>query len=168
MDKQLVHDALVEHLTKREEAILNGTELPGISNFIGETILTVCTHLSRRWNFQGYTFLDDMIDNGTELCIRYIHNYDFRKYSNPHVFLTRYAWRGFVDVINSEEKQAYLRAKLAVSPDEISSSLCDVDGDTVEFEDAANPFFDIEEYEKKHIIRQQIIPEEVVGLEIYG
>lgn len=166
LDNKKLHAALEEYLISREDAIAAGEEIPRITNFIGENIYLLSVNLARRPNFSGYTYRDDMISNAIELCIRYIHNYNFRLYKNPHAFFTQYAWRAFVDVINLEEKQSYLRAKMAVSPHEIHSALQEVDKDMrPDAEDLTVPFFDIESYEKKNFIK--VVPDKdvIIGLE---
>lgn len=168
LDKVELHNALVEYLTQCENCIEQGIERPRIPEYIGECIYLLNHNLAKRANFSGYSFKEDMIDNGIELCLRYIRNYNFRKYNNPHAFFTYYAWRGFVDIINAEEDQAYIRAKLSVSPDELNSALQEADKDYhPDSEDLASPYFDIEDYEKRKFKKAVQTKDEnqLVGLE---
>lgn len=168
LDKKELHEALKEYLLKCEAAEEAGEERPRVTEYIGECIYNLNHNLAKRPNFSGYSFKEDMIDNGIELCLRYIRNYDFRQYSNPHTFLTYYAWRGFVDTINLEEDQSYIKAKLSVSPEELNSALQDVDKEFhPDSDDLASPYFDIDDYEKRKF--KKVIKEapKLVGLEIY-
>jgi hypothetical protein len=168
LDKVKLHAALTDYLTKCEECAEQGIERPRVTEYIGECIYLLNHNLAKRPNFSGYSFKEDMIDNGIELCLRYIRNYNFRKYNNPHAFFTYYAWRGFVDVISSEEDQAYIRAKLSVSPEELNSALQEVDKDYhPDSEDLSAPYFDIHDYEKRKFKKTVSAKEEfkLVGLE---
>lgn len=145
LDNKQLHLAMVDFLQKVEQD--PETRIP---EYIGECIYLINVNLAKRANFTNYSFKDDMIDTGIELCLRYIKNYDYVKYSNPHTFFTQYAWRGFVNVINSEELQSYFKAKLSVSPDEMHSSLQEIDEDMRPEEDAlATPYFNISEFETR-------------------
>ena len=50
--------------------------------------LKIATHLSYKPNFVNYMFRDDMISDGIENCIQYIHNFDLK---NPRILLLLYA-----------------------------------------------------------------------------
>ena len=169
VDKEPLHQALVEFLTKREAAVEAGDPIPGIPNYIGSKILDICETLSHHPSFSRYTYINDMIDHGVDLCLQYTHKYNFRKYNNPHTFYTMYAWRGFVNTIGDEKRHAYIKAKMAISPDELSAALQDVDKDLrPAMEDLSVPFFDIEEYERKHLSKPpKAVNHEPMGLELF-
>ena len=52
-------------------------------NYLGECFLKIATHLSYKPNFVNYMFRDDMISDGIENCVQYIHNFDPEKSKNP-------------------------------------------------------------------------------------
>ena len=52
---------------------------PRMSEYLGECFLKIATHLSYKPNFVNYTFRDDMISDGIENCLVYVHNFDFNK-----------------------------------------------------------------------------------------
>lgn len=162
LDNKKLHQAMVEFLQKAEQD--PETRIP---EYIGECIYLINYNLAKRANFANYSYKDDMVDAGIELCLRYIKNYDYVKYSNPHTFFTQYAWRGFVNVINAEELQSYFKAKLAVSPDELHSSLQDIDSDMHTEEDAlATPYFDVAEFETRFYKKKKEENQDIlVGLE---
>jgi hypothetical protein len=56
---------------------------PKITNYLGECFLKIATHLSYKPNFVNYMFREDMISDGIENCVQYIHNFDPEKSSNP-------------------------------------------------------------------------------------
>ncbi len=53
-----------------------GLPKPRITNYLGECFLKIATHLSYKPNFVNYMFRDDMISDGVENCVQYIHNFD--------------------------------------------------------------------------------------------
>lgn len=61
--------AMKEHAAAVKEAKATGTELPRVSEFIGECFLRIATHLSYKANFVNYTYREDMISDGIENCL---------------------------------------------------------------------------------------------------
>ena len=75
-----------QQIAEAEEA---GDPKPRVSNYIGECFLKIATHLSYRPNFINYMYRDDMIGDGIENCIQYIHNFDPEKSKNPFAYFTQ-------------------------------------------------------------------------------
>ena len=85
-------------------------------------------------NFNNYTYRDDMILDGIENCIQYLHNFDPTKSKNPFAYFTQIIYYAFLRRIMKERKQAYIKTKiltslpptffqeLGMSDDEISES----------------------------------------------
>jgi hypothetical protein len=59
---------------------------PPIPNYLGECFLKIATHLSYKPNFVNYMFREDMISDGIENCVQYIHNFDPEKSKNPFAY----------------------------------------------------------------------------------
>ena len=86
-------------LTKqpKEERAKTWEGKPPISNYLGECFLKIATHLSYKPNFVNYMFRDDMISDGIENCVQYIHNFDPAKSNNPlHTLLKSFTMLSFV------------------------------------------------------------------------
>ena len=62
---------------------------PRIPNYLGECFLKIATHLSYKPNFVNYMFREDMISDGIENSVQYIHNFDPEKSSNPFAYLLK-------------------------------------------------------------------------------
>ena len=62
---------------------------PPIPNYLGECFLKIATHLSYKPNFVNYMFREDMISDGIENCVQYIHNFDPEKSKNPFAYFTQ-------------------------------------------------------------------------------
>ena len=104
--------ALIEHKEKVAQAELNGEPKPILSNYIGECILKIATHLSYKPNFINYSYRDDMILDGIENCIQYIDNFDPTKSSNPFSYFTQIIYYAFLRRIAKEKKQTYIKGMM--------------------------------------------------------
>ena len=62
---------------------------PVIPRYIGDCFLKIANHLSFKPNFVNYMFKEDMISDGIENCVQYIHNFDPEKSKNPLLTLHR-------------------------------------------------------------------------------
>ena len=104
--------AIIEMRDKKKEAEEKGLPKPVVSNYIGECILKIATHLSYKPNFINYSYRDDMILDGIENCIHYIDNFDPDKSSNPFAYFTQIIYYAFLRRIAKEKKQSYIKGKL--------------------------------------------------------
>ena len=85
-NKELLQ-ALIVYREKVAHAKENDLPKPRITNYLGECFLKIATHLSYKPNFVNYMFRDDMISDGIENCVQYIHNFDPEKSRNPFALL---------------------------------------------------------------------------------
>jgi hypothetical protein len=105
-------DALIKYRDSVELAKQEGRPKPILSNYIGDCILKIATHLSYKPNFINYSYRDDMILDGIENCIQYIDNFNPDKSSNPFAYFTQIIYYAFLRRIAKEKKQAYIKGKL--------------------------------------------------------
>ena len=82
-------------------------ELPRISDYIGECFLKIIQNgLSYRPNFINYTYRQEMISDGIENCLQYIHNFNPEKSNNPFItYFTQIIYYSFIRRIQKEKKQ---------------------------------------------------------------
>jgi hypothetical protein len=85
---------------------------PPISNYLGECFLKIATHLSYKPNFVNYMFREDMISDGIENCVQYIHNFDPEKSTNPFAYFTQIIHYAFLRRIQKEKKQLEIKTKI--------------------------------------------------------
>lgn len=104
--------ALVVMRTKRLEAEEKGLPKPIVSNYIGDCILKIATHLSYKPNFINYSYREEMISDGIENCLQYIDNFDPTKSNNPFAYFTQIIYYAFLRRIAKEKKQTYIKGKL--------------------------------------------------------
>jgi len=105
-------DALIKHREACAKALEEGKEPPIVSNYIGDCILKIANHLSYKPNFINYSYRDDMILDGVENCIQYLHNFNPDKSSNPFAYFTQIIYYAFLRRIAKEKKQSYIKGKL--------------------------------------------------------
>jgi hypothetical protein len=94
------------------EAEAAGEDKPRVPEYIGECLLKIATHLSYKANFINYTYREDMILDGVENCLQYIHNFDPTKSSNPFAYFTQIIYYAFIRKIQKEKKQTYVKNKM--------------------------------------------------------
>jgi DNA-directed RNA polymerase specialized sigma24 family protein len=57
-------------------------------------------------------FKDDMISDGIENCIQYLHNFDPEKSQNPFAYFTQIIHYAFIRRIGKEKKQLEIKNKI--------------------------------------------------------
>ena len=96
--------------TRKSKARWEGK--PPIPNYLGECFLKIATHLSYKPNFVNYMFREDMISDGIENCVQYIHNFDPEKSKNPFAYFTQIIHYAFLRRIQKEKKQLDIKTKI--------------------------------------------------------
>ena len=110
-NKQLL-EALIVYREGVAHAKENDLPKPRITNYLGECFLKIATHLSYKPNFVNYMFRDDMISDGIENCVQYIHNFDPEKSRNPFAYFTQIIHYAFLRRIQKEKKQLDIKTKI--------------------------------------------------------
>ena len=110
-NKELLQ-ALIVYREKVAHAKENDLPKPRITNNLGECFLKIATHLSYKPNFVNYMFRDDMISDGIENCVQYIHNFDPEKSKNPFAYFTQIIHYAFLRRIQKEKKQLDIKTKI--------------------------------------------------------
>jgi hypothetical protein len=104
--------AIIRHRENIEIAEIQGKEKPRIPRYIGECFLKIATHLSFKPNFVNYMFKEDMISDGIENCVQYIHNFNPEKSQNPFAYFTQIIHYAFLRRIQKEKKQLEIKNKI--------------------------------------------------------
>ena len=104
--------ALIKLREDREIAEIRGREKPRIPRYIGECFLKIATHLSFKPNFVNYMFKEDMISDGIENCVQYIHNFNPEESQNPFAYFTQIIHYAFLRRIQKEKKQLEIKNKI--------------------------------------------------------
>ena len=104
--------ALIKYREDREIAVLQDKPRPVIPRYIGECFLKIANHLSFKPNFVNYMFKEDMISDGIENCVQYIHNFDPEKSKNPFAYFTQIIHYAFLRRIQREKRQLEIKNKI--------------------------------------------------------
>ena len=110
-NKELLQ-ALIVYREKVADAKEKDLPKPRITNYLGECFLKIATHLQYKPNFVNYMFRDDMISDGIENCVQYIHNFDPEKSRNPFAYFTQIIHYAFLRRIQKEKKQLDIKTKI--------------------------------------------------------
>ena len=97
---------------RRKEAEEQGEPTPQVTNYIGECFLKIANGLSYKPNFINYTYKQEMISDGIENCLQYIHNFNPEKSKNPFAYFTQIIYYAFIRRIQKEKKQAHIKNKM--------------------------------------------------------
>lgn len=165
-----LYQAMIEHNRKLNESIQNNVDKPQISNYIAECIMLICNNLSKKPNFSGYTYIQEMILDGMIDCIAAVDNFDPDKTNNPFAYFTQIAWNAFVRRIHKEKRQTYIKHKNFENKYLIDNflhddvSISDIDNNQMKFNEYSNDI--ISTYEN-NIIKNKKVNKKTkkVGLE---
>jgi hypothetical protein len=111
VDNKKLYAEMLKHIAKVNEAKEKGEPKPRIPEYIGYCIFQIATRLATKPNFAGYTYKDEMISDGVENCLTYLHNFDPDKSSNPFAYFTQIIYYAFLRRIAKEKKQTYIKHK---------------------------------------------------------
>ena len=104
--------ALIKYQEDIEIAKLQDKPKPQIPRYIGECFLKIANHLSFKPNFVNYMFKEDMISDGIENCVQYIHNFNPEKSKNPFAYFTQIIHYAFLRRIQREKRQLEIKNKI--------------------------------------------------------
>ena len=109
VDNAKLYQAMIEYKSIYNESVSANALPPRISNYIGECIMKISSHLAYKPNFCNYTFREEMISDGVENCIQYINNFDPNKSKNPFAYFTQIIYFAFIRRIMKEKKYLYTK-----------------------------------------------------------
>lgn len=105
-------DAIEKYQKEYREAIAANEIPPRMPQYIGECFFKIATNLAKKKNFSSYSYLDDMILDGVERCVKYIHTFKPEKTRNAFAYFTRTIHNSFITRIKLERKELYYKYKL--------------------------------------------------------
>ena len=104
--------ALIRYQEDIEIAKIQDKTKPVIPRYIGECCLKIANHLSFKPKFVNYMFKEDMISDGIENCVQYIHNFNPEKSKNPFAYFTQIIHYAFLRRIQREKRQLEIKNKI--------------------------------------------------------
>lgn len=111
VNNKSLYTEMVKYRQRYLESLENGEERPRIPEYVGLCIYQIATRLATKPNFYNYSYKDEMISDGVENCINYIHNFDPDKSKNPFAYFTQIIYYAFLRRIQKEKKQQYIKHK---------------------------------------------------------
>lgn len=103
---------LEAYIEERESAEREGRPPPRVSDKIGKIFIDIATNLSNRYNFNGYTYKEEMIGDGILNAIEAINCFNPAKSKNPFAYFTQIIYWAFIRRIEKEKKQRKTRDEL--------------------------------------------------------
>jgi len=104
-------EAMCEYKKQYEQAEKEGKEKPQVSIYIGECIMKIAVNLSHKPNFINYPFKEEMISDGIENSLTYMHNFNPEKSQNPFAYFTQIIYYAYLRRIAKEKKHLYTKYK---------------------------------------------------------
>jgi DNA-directed RNA polymerase specialized sigma subunit len=118
---------LNNYIQDRERRKAEGRPPPTIPNDIGEIFIRIANRLSNRFNFNGYSFKDEMISDGILNAVEAIDSFDPEKSKNPFAYFTQIIYWAFVRRIDKEKKERSIREKMMFDTD--TETFCTLEGE---------------------------------------
>ena len=135
--KHYVNNAELYRVMKEYNAKLKSDPNTKTPEYVGAAIMMICQRLATRPNFLHYTFVDEMIEDGIENCVKGIKSFDPERFTNPFAYFTQIAWNAFIRRIPTEKKETYIKHK-NMQMMYMDSSLVDDSGVSMKDNDLSN------------------------------
>ncbi len=105
------YNALVEYRKVCERAEQLGLPRPIIPDYIGDCFIKIARGVAMKYNFRNYSYINDMISTGIEVCVQRIMSFDPTKSTSPFSYFTQVVWFAFINIIKIEKKQSVTKRK---------------------------------------------------------
>jgi len=109
-NKEFLRD-MIEWKDMCRAAEESGDPRPPMTDAIGQKFILIADGVSRKGNFNGYTYKDEAVLDGIEHCVRYGHNFDPEKSSNPFSYFSQIIYYAFLRRIAIEKKESLKKKK---------------------------------------------------------
>lgn len=164
-------DELTKRLSEwsilRREAHTQGFDIPPLPKYAAVAILDMTEAMGKRFNFSGYSYLEDMKSKAILHCVKYIHNFNPEKKSekkgkvSAFGYINMIIWRSFTNCIKEEKQEQYFKYKSfelmggsdAFKDEEMESASGEDEGEYVSIGALGADFMQkAREYEEKYIV----------------
>lgn len=95
---------VIEHNEAVSRAVSRGETPPQISKELSEIFMKIAQRLATKKQFRGYSYIEDMIADGYEDCLRRIYNFNPEMSSYVFAYFTQIIWNAFIRKIKNEKK----------------------------------------------------------------
>lgn len=94
-----------------------------ISENLGKMFIDIASNMSNRWNFIGYTWKQDMINEAVLTCVKYSKNFNPEKSNNPYGYVSRICYNAFKEYIKKQKRHGNIKETLYNNKDMVNNDL---------------------------------------------
>lgn len=103
------YENLVKFKDECALALAQDKPKPRVPEKIGLAIVQISNRLSTRYNFQNYTFREEMVGDGIVNGLEAVKNFNPEKSANPFAYFTQIIFRAFIRRIEKEKNERNVR-----------------------------------------------------------
>lgn len=111
MSKYVDNERLVREIEEHKQALLTNPDAR-LPEYVGKCILDIARNFSKRPNFYGYSYREEMVGDAIENCLKRITNFDSSISTNAFSYITQICFFAFIRRIATEKKQSYVKHKM--------------------------------------------------------
>lgn len=145
------YEHLIEFAALKEVAKKKGEIEPRIPEKIGLIFYNISRERGRAANFRNYPFIEEMVADGYEDCVRRLHNFDPNKSKNPFAYFSQIIFFAFLRRIKAEKKYLYIKFKTIEHQNMFELNSASQSHDTKEYDDDIKSSDSTEMYMQKFI-----------------
>ena len=119
MNNKHLYEVLKEYKEKVNYAKEHDLKKPPLPPYAAEAIMLIAERLARKPGFSRYSYVEDMKGDGVLACVKYIDSFNPEKSQNPFSYITQIIHHAFINRLNLEQKQHYVKALIAKNSGEL-------------------------------------------------
>lgn len=104
--------ALDKYARECKAAAENDEEKPIMSRYLGDCVIKMANRLASTPRFYGYSYKDEMIQNGILAAVKYMHRFDGDRFDNGFAYVTQILFSHMIQTIKKEKKNYETNLKL--------------------------------------------------------
>ena len=162
IDNDAFYQALVDRKAEVEAAKAAGLESPQLSNFIGDCFIKIAKNLSKKYQFSGYSWRDEMVSDAIVHCVRYVDSFNVEKTNNPFSYFTQAVYYQFLARIEQEKEESYVKYHATLTSAAYGEACNNPDDDSYEIDmgdlDIAYMNTFVSEFERKQAEKKAGVP----------
>jgi len=102
---------IIKYQDKCRVAAEQGKPKPQQSDYLGMAFMKIAENFSNNYQYRNYAFRDEMIGDAIMFCVKSVDGFNPEKSSNPFSFFTTAIYFAFLQKIQKEKKQLYIKYK---------------------------------------------------------
>lgn len=84
---------------------------------LGKMFMLMAKRYATKPNFSGYSYVDEMINNGIVACCAAVNKFKAEKSDNPFAYFTQCIHTAFIQILNKERVHQEIRDELLMEED---------------------------------------------------